>query len=282
MIGLLVLLVHPPRVAASLVITAYRDHAIYVASDTLVSELDGTPQSHEKKVFQLGDTCLAAWTGLVRLGPKEKACPNQTPSLYGALEKLCREYSASREPRAEQEDKLVREITREYRGYIQWALTNGASPADLNGERLRGALSFAGYDPASKVFFGRTYCLQGTNEVSGRTDFNIGLNVVGASVGFQGESHFLSALVYGHDKKLTALCPKKYQMEISELLNPAATISEERLVDCLLEMLRLHQRHAARLGYDKGFIGEPYVVYKVTAEKITQIEHLGFETGKGN
>lgn len=275
-IGLLLLLTHPPSLTASLVITVYREHAVYVASDSRVSDPDGTLLSREKKTFQLGDTCLVSWTGLVGLGrwgteDQVSRTPPPAFSSYAALAALCREANSHSEPLSEQRERILREVTRQYRECMNWALTNGASPDHLNAEPLRGTLSFAGYDPSSKAFFGRTYSLHGTNEVSGGTDFNIGPNVIGASVGFQGESHFLSALVYGHDEKLTALCPKKYRKDINALLSPAATISEQRLVDCLLEMLRLHQRHAARLGYDKGFVGEPYVIYKVTADKITQI-----------
>jgi hypothetical protein len=269
----LLLLVQPPSLTASLVITAYRDKAVYVAGDSLVSGLDGTPRSREKKIFQLGDTCLVSWTGLVRLGPRDKVSQTAGPALSSnaALEKLCQECNSGREPLAEQREKILREITGQYRDCMRWALSNGVSADNLNANALGGALSFAGYDPSSKAFFSQTYYFQGTNEVSGQTNFSIGANMIGASVGFQGEYHFLSALVYGHDKKLTQLCPKQYRRDIGELLSPPSAISEQRLVDCLLELFRLHKQHASRLGYDKGAIGEPYVVYKVTAQKVTQI-----------
>ncbi len=269
----LLLLVHPPSLTASLVITAYRDQVVYVASDSLVSGLDGTPQSHAKKTFQMGDTCLVSWTGFARWTPADKvsATAGPAPSIYAALKKLCRECNSSREPLAAQRDQILREITGQYGDCMRCALSNGVSPDHLNAEALAGALSFAGYDPSSKAFFSQTYYFQGTNDVSAQTDFNIGPNVTGASVSFQGEFHFLSALVYGHDKKLTDLCPRKYRRDIGELLAPQTPIPEQRLVDCLLEMFRLHKQHASRLGYDKGAIGEPYRVYRVTKEKITQI-----------
>jgi hypothetical protein len=269
----LLLLLQPSSLTASLVITAYRDQAVYVASDSLVSGLDGTPQSQAKKTFRLGDTCLVSWTGLSRLAPTNKVSQATDPvlSMDVALEKLCRDCNSGREPLTTQRDLILRGITEQYRDCMRWAMSNGVSPNDLNSQVLERTLSFAGYDPSTKAFFHQTYYFQGTNEVSGKTVFNFGPNLNGASVGFQGEYHFLAALVYGHDKKLAELCSEKYRRDIGELLAPQTAIPEQRLLDCFLEMFRLHKQHASQLGYDKGAIGEPYVVYKVTTQEITQI-----------
>ncbi len=41
--------------------------------------------------------------------------------------------------------------------------------------------------------------------------------------------------------------------------------------ECPLEMFRVHQAHAARLHFDPGQIGEPYVIYRISKEKILQL-----------
>jgi hypothetical protein len=48
-------------------------------------------------------------------------------------------------------------------------------------------------------------------------------------------------------------------------------MSEEDIVQFMLEMFRLHKKYAATFSSDKGLIDEPYVVYKITKEKIAKI-----------
>src|SRR5262249_41538711 len=39
----------------------------------------------------------------------------------------------------------------------------------------------------------------------------------------------------------------------------------------ILEMFRLHKENSARLGYDKGQIGPPYRIFKMTTEKLVEL-----------
>ena len=48
-------------------------------------------------------------------------------------------------------------------------------------------------------------------------------------------------------------------------------IADERLTDCMVETFRVHKKHASRFQFDPGRIGEPYVVYKITKEKLERL-----------
>jgi hypothetical protein len=132
-------------------------------------------------------------------------------------------------------------------------------------------LQFIGFDPASSAFLSCVYSFHSTNATSFHTNFYFGPNQHGFGVGFQGEVNFLSALVFRRDPELAKLCRKELRKNLQELCLPTSRIPEQRLAQCLLEMFRLHKEHAARLGFDKGRIGEPYVIYKITKDRITQI-----------
>ena len=48
-------------------------------------------------------------------------------------------------------------------------------------------------------------------------------------------------------------------------------LSDERVIECLLEMFRVHQKHACRLHFDQGCIGEPYVISNIMAEAVKRL-----------
>jgi hypothetical protein len=103
-----------------------------------------------------------------------------------------------------------------------------------------------------------------------------GPNDKAPDLAFQEEQNFLPALITplitptGSQDSLAPLRSSDFSVTIVGLF-AGIPMPQERMVSCLLEMFRLHKLYAATFTNDKGWIGEPYVIYKITKTGVEQI-----------
>jgi hypothetical protein len=273
LIGSLLVLLLPIASPASLVATLYRNQVVYVAGDSAMTDpSDLTRKPNATKIFPLADTCCACWTGIAEMALTNPVTGGPIAlSIPARLEELCRDLSSTTGPLTNKINRLVTDITSRHYACMKEVLESGA----ISRETLRALgslqLQLVGYDPTGEVFFSRTYTYQGTNDTIVTTNFEYRCGTVRGHLHTEGETTFFSGLVLGMDRKLRNLCPKEFRKDIQQLPSATPAISDQRVAECLWEMFRLHKLHAFRLGYARGCIGEPYLVFKITTNAITQI-----------
>jgi len=246
---------------ASLVIVVYDHGALYVASDSLVTEPPPQQSYTTNKIFQISDTCLACLTGSydqrffrLRAGEDLKML-----NIRDDLEASCRNLLASRQPLATSMTRASQQASNSF--YELVGLINGAGNSVPAPET---ALAFAGYDPINKSFFLKTITYS-TNGASARSAF-WGKSIASDAgpLYFQGEANFLRQLfTNGADARFQQLRSPPLSRTYSKL-NYDAPIAESELANFILDLFRLHKANAAVFGTDSGHIGEPYVIDKIT------------------
>jgi len=124
-------------------------------------------------------------------------------------------------------------------------------------------LHFAGYNTRKSCFFVDRCLLEGTNAARiepvktfrGASDPN--------PICLQGEPAFSPGAPERRQTRSRApYCPGVHRY--GHRTPVRSKCSDERIASCILEMFRLHTTYSAQLGYDQGFVGPPYLIYKIT------------------
>jgi hypothetical protein len=259
-VGILLLLLCQSSFA-TLEICIYNNNALYIGSDSLVTQ--NTNRILTEKVFKIADTCCLTiadnFGSLVRDGKTGRISlcffPEEIQSIanYSRLSKAPLQNSIS---------NFVVAFGYKYRNWMQTKLQEGGE--------LTTRLTFWSYDKTNGDFFGSSCLFDGTNHVELETVFARGTRHIGPSVWFQGEQHFLPDLILSKKKPLADLRSDELAKNINAALMESP-MSEQAIVQCMLEMFRLHKKYAASFSTDKGLIDEPYVIYKITKETVIKI-----------
>ena len=248
---------------ASLVICVYNSNAVYIASDSLVAEAHGAMKYQSEKVFKLGETHMVGVTGqygsdFIDDRTRKPIC---TVNLLSDLETQC---------------KLLCSTTNSLEAKIQTIMnvlaTNSAIYARLCSLAQNPndgiALFFTGYDESNQRFFGSYSHMRGTSQPTLAAEFDSRTN--STSIYFLGEDRFLGTLLR-NPERLPSVGQSQGVVETLEHLNHGLPVAEDRLVNSLMEMFALHKTYASTYTTDKGWIGEPYVIYRITKKGISKL-----------
>ena len=82
---------------------------------------------------------------------------------------------------------------------------------------------------------------------------------------FQGETHFLPALLYNDLKPLVHLKSDEFN-GIYESIMSEVPITDAQAISCILQLFSFHKTYASTNFTDKGQIDDPYVIFKITKE----------------
>jgi hypothetical protein len=271
---LLFLAVHQSALG-SLVIMLYHKDTMYLASDSLGTSFAYDDPSHVlgeashsvQKISRISEHCCAAITGFAGHGIESKSgkllISLDVPKSLGRLCALEATNSASLDEKME---SIATKLNSEYCAFFK----NGAQITGSAYEHDPTRLQFAGYNTEKRCFFVKSCVLDGTNSVHpelvkeyrGATDPNC--------FSLQGEARFLQTLMSGDQPELIKLLSPEFTDTAAELITDK-TVSDGSVTNLILEMFRLHKENSARLGYDKGQIGPPYRIFKMTTEKIVEL-----------
>jgi hypothetical protein len=220
----------------------------------------------QKKVFSVANTCCVSiannYGGFVR---DEATGRISLLFLPKELESACNEMRQSTEPLQNTITNFLAGFKSKYDDYMRRQLLDGTTNQDTSTR-----LVFWSYDDSRKIFFGSSYLFKGTNHTVLETVFERGTNSVGGPLSFQGEDSFLPGFIRSEDKQMAALRSEEFTKTITAIL-AESPLAEDRVVNCMLEMFRLHKAYAPLFSSEKGWIGEPYVIYKITKEKTVQL-----------
>lgn len=251
----------------SLVITIYHNEAIYIGSDSMATSLaTGKQVESVQKIFQFSTNACAAITGLAMLkvgGLPGK--PEYSLNVVKALERLC-ERELSKPDSVESKIALIaRDLN--FRSKVFFEDPAIKLPPASASERTR--IQFAGYNPEKRRFFLKSLVL-GTEE---NLQFDIAQEFgekKGEIVSLQGEARFLKDLLSRKDRVLWSLVSPDFA-RTADKLTGSGVVPSNLVRHYMLEMFYLHRRYAPNLSEDKGLIGPPYRVFKITKVKVTQL-----------
>jgi hypothetical protein len=185
--------------------------------------------------------------------------------LSDDLESISREtrLSTNLPPR----EKLIRVVSKfdtRYRQVNAWRQSTGFEMSSTH-------LCFWGYDRLATNFFCASYVYDGTNAVAYSVAFRRGQKAVGKPIIFMGENEFLPAVLPATSGPLKELKSPEFERLTSEILREASSVPEREVERYILELFDLHSKYAAKFSADKGRIGKPYVIFKITKESAVQL-----------
>jgi len=249
----------------SLVISYYSGKALYLATDSLVTGVDGLNSYKSEKVFSFGKNQMVALTGEYGTQISDKSTGktvadlNLLSHLKARCELLCRSTNSLRT----KIESILKDLESKSADYAQFCAHFGKTNTGIG-------VFFAAYDEVDKTFLG-FYCqMFGTNHPALTTAFDSRTNQT--FLGVMGEDHFLGTLL-ASPKTLPPLHESKALSETLTALKQGLPVPEEKLTASLLEIFRLHKSFAKIItsGEDKGLIGEPFVIYRIMSEGIEKL-----------
>jgi hypothetical protein len=256
-----------PSSLATLIICIYNRNQIYLASDSQVSDCGGKRIGSHNKIFPISQNCCIGLSGFCGGNPIQQSGGTfESSSLTRTLENLCREASANDAPLVSKMDAIATRLS-----ILHCAIFSNEVPTNgTNQSHFLTKLQYAGYNATKHCFFSSSYMLDGTNGTHLEPVFERGSTNNECSVTFQGEDKFPSALLTTTNMRLYKLRSAAFS-EVIDDLKSGNSVSDARIINFMLEIFKLHKEHSASMGYDDGWIGEPYLIYKITKEGIVQI-----------
>ena len=255
---------------ATLIIGLYNNDAVYLASDSRMTQPQGNGTRRTfnvRKIFPISDTyCVSIANNYGGLIQETNTGIVSLLLLPLELEVMCSNAYTVKQPIQSKITSIVSDFNSKYCEYMESRL----SPPTI-GEDVATRLCFWGYDDSRKAFICSSYLFDRTNRVpEGITFFVRGTNHVGSPVSLQGETTFLPAVLLAKDKALAQLRTDELSITFGTIM-AEVPIAENRVKDCILQMFELQKTHAAAYSTDKGWVGEPYVIYKLTKQGIVKL-----------
>jgi len=230
------------------------------------SSVTGKQLAIVQKIFRFSTNGCAAITGSAMLklsGLPGK--PEYSLNIAKALEQLCdRELS---KPQSIEEKIALIAGELNLRCKVFFEDPGVKLPPSWQSERTR--IQFAGYDPDNQRFFLKSFLVG----VADKPQFDMSQELGaknGEMLSLQGESRFLKDLLSRKDRVLWGLVSPEFAKTFDKL-NGRSKVPDYLVKNYILEMFYLHRRYAANLSEDKGLIGPPYRVFKITKNKVVQL-----------
>jgi len=253
----------------------YHDETMYLGSDSLGTSFayDKPAQalgdvSHSvRKILPISENCCAAFTGFAGHGIENSSGKTLLSlNVPKSLERLCAMELTNSASVNQKMEAVVTKLDSEYRAFFRNGLQITGTRYDHEPTRLQ----FFGFDAEKNCFFVKSALLDGTN--SARIDMVKELRGMDDPefISLQGEARFLLAMLGEAKPDLLKLISDDFAEILTEL-DSTNSVSDARITIFLLEMFKLHKDNAAHLGYDKGQIGPPYRLFKLTKKKIVEI-----------
>lgn len=252
----LLLLIQCEAARPTLILMIYNDDAIYFGSDSEVSNEYAPEHGLAHKIFQLENTCCVSINGVYGGRIEEISGKISLLFLPEVLKSTCDDASNPIMSLDKQITNVVSTLDSAYKLFMLTKLDKSTNNSETR-------LSFCGYDNDKKSFFGSSVLLDGTNQVTLDTFFERGQSTIGGTFTPMGEIHFAINLVYETNHIIADLLPKGSMQILSDIQNEKP-LSENVIKDFMLSLFDAHHTYASTYSTDKGLVGEPYFIYKIT------------------
>ncbi len=254
---------------ASLVIAVYSNDQIYLASDSLsvMSGYETNKESHlnSKKIFKVSSNCCASITGafgaeFVNVSSNQKFGLD----LPGALGHACDDACKTTNNLEERINNIIGQFSDNHSQFIRLECYAGKRTNGVEGTRV----CFWGYDTAKDRFFGSSYLFDWTNDVVASQAFD-SKHIDRYYIGIQGEDNFLPSVIINNGANIK-LRSAGFSKTLQDL-NSTNSVSDQQMVSLIIEMFQLHKKYACQLSSDKGWIDEPYLIFKITKNSVVEL-----------
>jgi len=253
----------------------YHNETMYLASDSLGTSFVYEDPTHVlgdashsvRKILPVSENCCVAFSGFAGHGVESPSGKTiLSLNVPKSLEKLCAMELTNSASVSQKMEAIVSKLDAEYRAFFKNGLQITGTGYDHEPTRLQ----FFGYDAEKRCLFVKSTLLDGTN--SARIEVVKELRGVNDPefMNIQGETRFLLALLGGTKPDLLKLVSDEFAETLADL-DSTKNVSDARIAKLILEMFKLHKDNAGQLEYDKGQIGPPYRIFKLTKEKIVEI-----------
>lgn len=251
----------------SLVIMIYHNEAMYVAGDSAVTSAATMKRSGStQKVYPFGENCCAAMTGFAGNLTKKEGEEGFSTSLSDELRQECARQATNSVPL---DQKVASIATAMNQTFTRYHNLIGKDPG-TKGKGGETMMAFFGYDAAKDCFF-TSQCLLGqTNTVDIKRVREYRGPNNGAPFFMQGEYRFLQAALAGATPQLQGLVFNKFRYTF-QWLESADPMDDVTMTNLILKLYALHTDNSVRMGYNRGTVGPPYDIFKITKQKVTEL-----------
>ena len=252
---------------ASIVICVYNNGAIYLAADSRVTAVAKTANtiSATPKLLKFQKTCCAAITGNYGSDfySKDTGKLIADINLLTELRIICERDYSSTERLTFRIKSVCNTLSESYAGFTELCR--------LTGLKADGAsLMFAGYDNERTNFFVSVYYIGKTNNPPFVEVFNSGTS--STYLGVMGEDAFLGAVLFSPQDLPNKVEQSDELRVVLSSIRLGVPISESRMKQTILALFELHKKYATSMSADKGWIGEPYLIYEITKTEVKQLQ----------
>lgn len=183
------------------------------------------------------------------------------------LGSICREIELRNHP----SESGINEVNKMFMSKYMECFNRLSPTGNIPSDTLNTRLVFVGYDPLREVFFQKSCLFIGTNQPVLETRYERDSKCNQSDISFQGEGKFLPVLLTSSDSRFVKLRTSEFTRTAKDLEVDTSVISDDQAVEFILDLFRLHKTYAASFGLDKGLIGGPYVIYKITRTGVLKL-----------
>lgn len=240
---------------ATLIMAFCNGDSLYLGADSLEKSRDYSYSNRVEKIRPVTEACCFTLTGIaaynvpakVKGGTAHFDCP-------GEMERAFRRTQPQSPLLRAGMTNAVAAFEQLYKGFCRDAIVGGTTNLE------KAYFTFWGYDDNSRSFFGLGWASDGTNAGAFHAVYDSRTN--GGSLFLQGESDFLSAFIQNHNDfpsvELSDSSKKTWDKIVFH-----QPVSEDEIVSEMVELFAVHRKYADKFGFDRGFIGEPYVIWRL-------------------
>jgi hypothetical protein len=265
LVAMFAFVVLPRSINATLLIVLRHNNNLYVASDSVLSDLHGKKPEKYLKCFPASETSCVCISGFG--GASGTICTTSNHISFDfrfpqQLQQIARQEFARHRPFSENVTNILNHFEFIYRSLMDLLVTNNVT----NVESLdKTDVYFIGYDTSS-----RSFC-QISSHFRPLSPYGVVLERVPipmSSMGFMGEYGFLSALIRNDDPRLKALRTKALGAALSPPLSIKPELETKAVCGGILQLYALHNKYSKLFNYDAGLVGPPYVIYKISTNNV--------------
>lgn len=252
----------------TVIIGIYNNNTLYVASDSHVVGLTNNGSSNGfSKIFRVSDKCLVSignnYGGVIRDVATKRDIIYYLPN---ELSKICND-SFVLNPLQTRMTNIINKFEWAYHYYMQQKTNNAIEIRNLSTW-----IQFWGYDDVRSNFFGTSYFFDRTNKIEYQVFFETGTtNQYGNISIFSDSPNFLAEFTDFRNTQYAALWPDGY-MQTGLSVYAGFPLEEGVLRKFILQMFECQTKYASQHNSHPSIIGEPYFIWKITKEKVEQLQ----------
>jgi len=232
--------------------------SLYIGSDSLEMTLDGSYSNRVEKIRSVAKGCCFSLTGLATYNLPSKV--NGRTLHFDCPQEMQNAFIETRFPSLPLLIRITNAVAvfeRAFKSFCSEAIEGGANRADAFNQTY---FTFWGQEEHSDCFYGLGWATEGTNDGIFHATFDSKRNP--RNIFLQGESDFLLAFIKNHNDFPTVELSDASKRTWDKIFS-LQPVSDGEIIPEMVELFAVHRKYAPLLSSDRGFIGEPYVIWRL-------------------